>query len=450
MPQPRYDCIVIGAGYAGLTAARRLYRAGKNILLLEARNRVGGRVWTHAVSDELYLDLGAQWIGPTQTEMYRLCREYGIATFATYDAGKSSLLLQGKLRRYKGLIPPLAPWSLLQLQWGIFRINQLARHVSLHAPETHKKAQPWADMSTHEWLLRTLPNTTARTLFEVAYEAIFACHPREVSLLHSLFYIRSGGGFERLMNIRNGAQQHRIVGGAQQPANRMAAELAPVLRLHTTVRAIRQRETGVEVHAHNQWYTGQRVIVAVPPVVLRTIDFAPALPPAYRQHIATQQTGHVIKCYAVYERPFWRSRGWNGIAALPGRDVSVCFDNSPRDASQGVIMGFSLADAAKALWALPEAERKQRVLQCLADYLGPEAYQCMLYTDHSYSNDPLTGGCYAGMQPPGSGTASARQLQQLFGRVHWAGTETSTEWNGYMEGAVRSGLRAAGEVLAAL
>lgn len=451
MPTPSsstlYDVIVVGAGYAGLTATHELVKAGKNTLLLEARDRIGGRVWTQCFDDGSYVDLGGAWVGPTQDRLYALAREFGVETFPTYDTGQSTQYFRQRVKRYKGLIPPLPIGALLSLDRAIKKLNKLSKAVDLSAPWQTPDAAKLDAMTLASWITQHVPFRVARQFLTIAAEAVWAADPAEISLLHALFYIRSGRDLDTLMNVKDGAQQERFVGGAQTTADRLADTFRERLRLNSPVRRIEQQPDQVLLTTPTDTYAARRVILAVPPMLVNRIDFEPALPIQRQQLQQRVPMGSVWKCYGIYERPFWRDQGLNGLAATPDGHVTVTFDNSPNDGSRGILMGFVLGNQAKAFSLLTDAERQASALDSFARFFGEEARRPVRYLDHSFLNEEWSGGCYAGLMGPGVWTTLGHALREPVGRLHWAGTETADVWNGYIDGAVRSGERAAREVL---
>lgn len=442
-----FDCIVIGAGYAGLTAAHILKKAGKSVKILEARDRVGGRVFTQTYNGGFYLDLGGAWVGPGQNRFYDLIKETGNHTFKTYNEGKSVMWFDKKVKTYKGLIPPLSIGPLLSLDFGIKKINKLSKGIDLQNPWNHPMATVWDSMTLHTWLLKNMPFQKARDLFKIAAEAIWAANPNEVSFLHALFYTKSGENLDVLMNVDKGAQEERIVGGAQKPAISLAGMLQDIIELNKIVRSIVQAEDGLEIKGDGFSYESKHVIVALPPNQIGKIHFDPMLPANKNQLYDRMPMGTVTKTFAVYEKPFWREQGLNGLAASNNGYTSVTFDNSPKDGSKGILMGFVLANQAKQFSNLSPEERKQSILKSFSKMFGNEANNPEFYLDHSWSEEEFTGGCYAGLMPPGVWTSLGHALRQVTGRIHWAGTETATEWMGYIDGAIQSGERAANEIL---
>jgi monoamine oxidase len=442
-----YDVIVVGAGYAGLSAAQVLQQAGKKFLVLEARDRVGGRVYTKSLPNGTYVDLGAQWIGPGQDHMYALLNTYDLQHFPTHDVGKSLLCWDGKRKPYNGLIPPLPLPALLSLDRAIKSMNRLARTIDPSAPWQHPKAKQWDSITLQGWMNRTMMSEKAKQLFTIAAQAIYAVHPSEVSFFFALYYARSGKDFDTLMNIRQGAQESRILGGADLPARKIAETLSANLRLSHAVKKVTQDAHGVLVEGDGFQFKTRKLIFALPPVLLQQIHCTPSLPSFKWQLLQRMPMGAVWKCYAIYPTPFWREAGLNGLVASNAGHTRLVFDNSPADASKGILMGFVLADEARAFSMLNDAQRKASILASLVSYFGPEAEAIEAYTDHGWQEEEWSRGCYAAMMGPHTLSTMGMHLRTPVGHLHFAGTETAEEWNGYMEGAVRSGYREARLVL---
>ncbi|MFN3851042.1 MAG: flavin monoamine oxidase family protein [Spirosomataceae bacterium] len=442
-----YDVIVIGAGYAGLTATRELIRAEKKVLLLEARDRVGGRVYTKYLDDDTYVDLGGAWVGPTQDRIYGLIREFGLETFKTYDEGKSTLFFKGKTQYYKGLIPPLPIGALLSLDMAIKKMNKLSRTVNLERPWETPNAQYYDSMTLATWMNQQMSFDTAKIMFKLAAEAIWAADPNEISMLHALFYAKSGRDLDTLMNVKNGAQEERIVGGAMQPALKLSETIKDSIRLNSVVKSITQDTDNVIVRGDGFEFLAKRVIVALPPTMINRIEFLPVLPANREQLMQRMPMGTVTKTFAIYDKPFWRNKGLNGLSATNEGYTTVTFDNSPKDGSKGIMMGFVLGNQAKAFANLSSEERRESILNSFVNFYGEEARNPKLYLDHSWAEEEFTKGCYAAFMPPGVWTSLGKSLREPCSKIHWAGTETSDIWNGYIDGAIRSGERVVKEVL---
>ncbi len=442
-----YDAIIIGAGYAGLTAAAALKESGKNIKVLEARDRVGGRVYTKTLQNGSYVDLGGAWVGPGQDHFYKLIRETGNETFKTYEEGKSMMWFGDKVKAYKGLIPPLPIGPLLSLDFAIKKINKLSKTINLEKPWESPNAAEWDAMTLQTWMNRQMRFQKSRDLFKIAAEAIWAADPNEFSFLHALFYTKSGVSLDVLMNVGGGAQEERILGGAQQPALKIAERLMSEIKLNSAVNTIKQTEEMVTVSGNGFTYSAKKIIVALPPSMIGKIQFDPPLPANKQQLIQRMPMGTVTKTYAIYPKPFWREKGLNGLAATNNGYTTVTFDNSPKDGSKGILMGFVLANQAKAFANLSEPERKESILSSFVKMFGNEAANPEMYLDHSWAEEEYTGGCYAGLMTTGAWTSLGEALRKPCGNIHWAGTETATEWNGYIDGAIQSGERVAREVL---
>jgi monoamine oxidase len=436
--------IVVGAGLSGLAAARALTASGQDVVVLEGRDRVGGRTEGGHLDDGTPIELGGQWIGPTQDRMYALVAELGLEWFRTYnDEGTLLLDLRGRQTRvasHRGAMPRLGPFALADLAQGLARFTRLANRVDLAAPWTSPDAERLDGQTFESWVRRNLRTPIGRAYFHIACEAVFAAQASDLSLLHALFYSRSGTDFETLISTDRGAQQDRIVGGSIRIAEAMAAELGDRVRLGAVVRRIEQDDSSVRVVLRDgDVVEGSHVVVTLPPTLAGRLEYAPALPSWRDQLTQRLPAGSVIKVHAAYDEPFWRADGLNGQVASDRGPVKITFDNSPPTGTPGVLLGFLEGTQAR-VWARRSADdRRHTVLGCFARYFGPRALEPTEYVERDWMAEELTRGCYGAHFTPGVWTAYGHALREPVGRIHWAGAECSPVWNGYMEGAVRSG-----------
>jgi monoamine oxidase len=444
------DVLVVGGGLAGLTAARALLSAGRSVLVLEARDRVGGRIVNEDIGDGNIVEMGGEYAGPTQDRILALAAELEIAMFPTYDAGKKVLHFNGRRRTYSGTVPSLSPLVLADVGQAQARLELLARRIPTDAPWTAPDAERLDGQTFETWIRRHAASKTARKLLALGAEAVFAAEPGDLSALHVLFYSHAGGSFQRLIETTGGAQQDRFVGGSALIAERLAARLGGVVRLGAAVSRIEVSSDKVTATSVAGQVQGRRIIVTVPPLLAGRIDYAPALP-HWREQL-TQRTpmGSVIKCMAIYDEPFWRADGLSGQATGDGPGSRVVFDNSPPDGSPGVLLAFVEGDEARRLGREPLQVRRRAVLDSLVRYFGPRAAQPERYLERDWQQEKWSGGCYGTLFGPNVWTRYGHALREAVGPIHWAGTETASQWTGYMDGAVRSGERAATEVLALL
>lgn len=444
------DVGIVGAGLAGLMAARALVAAGVSVCVLEARDRVGGRTWTDVASDGTVIDRGGQWIGPTQLRMLRLVAELGVETFKTWDTGNNIQYRQGERRVYSGAIPTADRIVAADIMEAMLNLNMMAMQVPPDAPWTAPEAVAWDSQTFHTWLDINVASPDARALLELAIQAVFSAEPRDLSLLHVLFYTRSAGGLMDLVGVTGGAQETRFTAGAQTVANRLAAGLGDRIVLSAPVYSIAQGGDGVTIESEALTLTCDRAIVALPPTLAGRLRYRPALPGLRDQLTQRVPMGTVIKVHCIYPSPFWRDDGLTGQASSDSGVMRVTFDNSPQDGSRGVLLGFIEGDEGRAWGQRSQQERRAAVIECLVRYFGEQAAQPLEYIEQSWAEEEYTRGCYAGYMPPGVWSVYGTALRAPIGRIHWAGTETATSWNGYMEGAVQSGERAADEILTAL
>lgn len=460
------DVAIVGAGLAGLVAARRLDAAGVRALVVEARERVGGRVLNEEIGDGKVVEVGGQWIGPTQERIAALAAGLGVGTFPTYDEGRHVLEMGGRRATFAGsftdaglqlvrdLSKAISPLALADFEQARVRLDRMAKRVPLASPWDAPKARLWDGQTFATWVRRNTHTAAARSLFELATEAVWAAEPADVSLLHVLFYTRSGGGFDSLVGTGGGAQQDRFHGGSQRIALLLAEQLGEErVWLGAPVRRIEHGGEGVVVHAGSGAGSelavrARRAIIAVPPTLAGRIAYDPPLPALRDQLTQRMPQGSVIKTMAIYEEPFWREEGLSGQATSDLGPARVLFDNSPPDGSPGVLLGFLEGRLARHWATRPAAERREAILAGHARLLGPRAARPVDFIERVWAEEEWTRGCYGCLMTTGGWTEYGRALREPVGRLHWAGAETATVWNGYMDGAVSSGERAAAEVLA--
>ena len=443
------DVVIVGAGLAGLTAAREFTSRGKSCVVLEARDRVGGRTLSQPLAGDT-IDLGGQWIGPTQIRLAALAKELGIATFPQYHNGRKLLSWGGKLSSYEGDLPRLSILAQLELFLTDRRWKSFVREIPPEAPWHAPRALEWDSMTLETWKLRHLRSAGARLFVDAVTRAVLTSEPRDVSFLFFLSYLRWGHGLESLISIKGGAQQERFVGGAQQISQRLDDQLAPRVVLGAPVREIEQTSDGVIVRSDLGTYRARHVVVAVPPLLAGRIHYTAALPAKRDQLTARMPLGSVIKYVAAYERPFWREAGFSGEAVSDTGITVTTFDDSSHDATHPALVTFSDGAAARDWSDRSAEERKKAVLNELVRFFGPEADRPVGFAEKNWNDDPWSRGCYVGVAGPGTLTAFGEALREPCGRIHWAGTETATEWMGYLDGAIQSGQRVATEVCARL
>ncbi len=442
------EYIVIGAGAAGLTAAYELKKKGASVLVLEARERVGGRTWS-AKLDGAEIDWGGEWVGSSQLRVYALMKELGVRTFPTFDTGLKILELNGRTSTYSGTIPWLAPWKLIQIQLAIWVIDAWANRLDINAPWTHKQAAKW-DATTLDAVRRTFMwSADARATMDAAMRTIFGAESGDLSMLHMLAYVQSAGSMNNLIATEGGFQHDRIAGGAQSIALALLQAVGEenVLLGHP-VKAVAQDDEGVSVScANGTSFRAKRVIVAIPLPLGAHIDFSPALPNLRTQLMNRSSMGGAVKIFVRYERAFWRERGFSGEAASGDGPISVTYDQCNEDGSNPCLMAFVGGKFARTWHQIDPQERQQIVTQRLARYFGDEALKPLAYQENDWCAETFSGGAPITLFPTGTLSVHGPALRAPVGRIHWAGTETARQCMGFIEGAIESGQRAAEEVL---
>lgn len=450
------DVAIVGAGLTGLAAAAELERLGASTLVLEARERVGGRVLSIPLGDGVAIDQGGQFVGPPREGpwlMDALCRELGVERFRTPEQGEKLVVVDGRRLRYRGLAPA-RPWhAALELVHAKNRLERLARRVPLGAPWLAERVSRLDGETYATWIERNVRTRQSRALLRLATETLYAAAPEEISLLHALAYVRSAGRghLTFLARIARGHQQEQLRGGAQSVPLALAARLGERVALGAEVRE-------VEVHGPDRVtlsgprvaVTCRRALLALPPTLADRLAYRPSLPAWRAQAARSFRGGTVIAASLVYGSPHWRERGLCGYAANASGPVRGVLDVSPPGAPCGVLQAFVVADAARALGRRPPGERRAAILDALAELFGEPARRPERYFEKDWSTDPWTRGCYHGIAPPRAWTDHGPALHAPVGPLHWASSETATWGLGTMEGALDAGRRAAHAITATL
>jgi len=444
MPDPTWtaDVIVVGAGFAGLAGARELTRLGHDVLVLEGRDRVGGRSYTSHIAG-VPVDMGGTFVGPTQDAVLAFAADLGISTVPTYHDGANLIRWRGAVRSYRGTIPRLSLSGLIDLARVRWQFARIAATVSLTEPWTARRAAALDGQSLGGWLRSVRAGATARDLLAIMTRVTWGCEPDDVSMLHAARYVRAAGGLDRMLDVENGAQQDRFSAGTQHIADTAAAELGDRVVLEAAVQRIEHHDNGVRVTTEKGSAEGRFVVVAIPPAHRGGIDFTPPLPAEHQQLITHWPQGKLSKAYVAYATPFWRNNGYSGEALSDEGPVFITFDVSPQPEGPGVLLGFV---DARTFDGLSADQRRQRALDCFASLFGDEALTPLDYIDHRWGAEEFAMGGPTAAVPPGSWTRYGPWLRRPVGVIHWAGTETADEWTGFLDGAVRSGHRAAAEV----
>lgn len=444
------DVIVIGAGLAGLNAARMLHQAGLTVQVLEAQGRLGGRTLTHSLPGGGHVDLGAQWVHPQMRRVLHLVDAYGLTLLGTAQASdlKAAIVLGDRVYIDDNplrLLPAAA-----QPEWQRMSqcLDDLVAQVSLTQPLGPVNAAALDRLSVADWMQRHLHHPQSRQLFEAIVREYCSAELEHLSFLQFLFSSRTDASAEHWLETVEG--QYQIAEGFQTLAQRLALDVPSGLRLNQPVQAIEQQPHGVCVSTSHQIFRASRVIMAIPPAQALRIQFTPDLPKQRQQLLAQTPMGAVIKVFIWYDRPFWREAGLNMLMMDRSAIIAAAYDAGQPEGTPPALVAFISAEQAQAWSDRAPAARQQAVLAALAQGLGPAALSPRAYLEKDWVHEPWIGGGYHGFARPGTWSTAGTLPWQSWGLIHWAGTETAQTFYGYTEGALASGERAAREVLRSL
>ncbi len=444
------DVVVVGAGIAGLGAAAALVQEGREVVVLEARDRVGGRTENVEIGDQPN-EIGGPWVAPYQSELRGLLDELGIELFPSHRTGEHVHVGPDRtVTRYEGHDAPLSDAAGRSYAAAVAKLDELAAQLDPDAPWEHLDAFELDSLTYEEWLQREVDDEAARDLLRSFLAGGFMTKPAQsFSLLAGLWVIAGAGGVDNLFEP-DLCLAYRVLGGSQLIALRLAEELGERVRLGSPVRDLAWGDGRVTARAGDTVFTARAAVLAVPPNLVSAIRFEPALPPwRYRleQHLSQ---GAVIKCLAVYETPFWRDAGLSGEGFAPYELVREVYDNTPPSGAPGVLCTFLAGERAEHAGRLTPEERRGLVLDGFATFFGHPAREAVDYVERDWSAEEWTRGAYCATFDVGGLSRLGPDLRRPVGPIHWACTDISGFGNMHMEGALRSGRAAAREVLATL
>ncbi|UOQ90454.1 FAD-dependent oxidoreductase [Agromyces endophyticus] len=447
------DVVIVGAGASGLTAANKLKAAGKSVVVLEARDRIGGRLWTDDI-DGAMLEIGGQWVSPDQDALIETIAELGLETYSRYREGENVYIAEdGERRLFEGEIFPVPAKTEGEIVGLIEKLDALVAEIDPDAPWAHPRAKELDEVSFAEWLGTQTDDEEAKLNIGMFIAGAMLTKPTHAfSALQALLMAASAGSFSNLVDA-DFILDKRVVGGLQQVPLGLAAKLGDAVRLNQPVRKLRWNpdnpEQGVVAVTDSLEVHAQRVILAVPPILYSRISYEPPLP--RRQHQLHQHLsmGFVIKVHAVYETPFWRARGLSGTAFSPYELCHEAYDNTNHGDSRGTLVGFVSDEEADGVFTLSAEERKAKILESLSHYYGPEALNPVVYYESDWGSEEWTRGAYAASFDMGGLARYGADLRKNVGPIHFACSDMAGKGYQHVDGAIRMGRLVAEQIIAA-
>jgi putrescine oxidase len=440
MAELNRDVVIVGAGAAGLTAANELKKAGLSVVVLEARDRVGGRLWTDVV-DGAMLEIGGQWVSPDQEALKETIAELGLETYPRYREGDSVYIgRDGKLTRFTGEIFPVAPETEREIVRLIDKLDAMVAEVDPDAPWTHPDAEALDRVSFEAWLEEQTADQEARDNIALFIAGAMLTKPAYAfSALQALLMAASAGSFSHLVDA-DYILDERVVGGLQQVPLLLAERLGEDVMLGQPVTEIRRGDSGVTVVTDEGLTVRARfVILAHAPILYPWIEFDPPLPRLKQQMHQHISMGFVIKVHSVYDRPFWREQGLSGTAFSPYELSHEAYDNTNHGDERGTLVGFVSDRDADDLFRVSADERKARILESLSHYYGDEAKNPLVYFESDWGAEEWTRGAYAASFDLGGLARYGADLRTPVGPIHFACSDMAGAGYQHVDGAIRMG-----------
>ncbi|MEV8272014.1 NAD(P)/FAD-dependent oxidoreductase [Microbacterium sp. NPDC077184] len=442
------DVVIVGAGAAGLTAAHELRKAGLSVAVLEARERVGGRLWTDVI-DGAMLEIGGQWVSPDQEALKETIAELGLETYSRYREGESVYInAAGERTLFTGEIFPVKPETEKELVRLIDKLDAMVAETDPDRPWDRPDAEELDRISFEAWLEQETDDQEARDNIALFIAGAMLTKPAYAfSALQALLMAASAGSFSHLVDA-DYILDERVVGGLQQVPLLLAERLGDDVFLEQPVTEVKTADDGVTIVTDNGMIVRARyVILAHAPILYPWIEFDPPLPRLKQQLHQHISMGFVIKVHAVYDRPFWRDKGLSGTAFSPYELSHEAYDNTNHGDERGTLVGFVSDRNADDLFRVSAEERKERILASLANYFGPEAKDPLVYYESDWGAEEWTRGAYAASFDLGGLTRYGADLRTPVGPIHFACSDMAGAGYQHVDGAIRMGRLVAQNIL---
>ncbi|WP_244632842.1 NAD(P)/FAD-dependent oxidoreductase [Aeromicrobium sp. CFBP 8757] len=441
------DVVVIGAGATGLSAAHTLQKAGRSVVVLEARDRVGGRLWTDEV-DGVDLELGGQWVSPDQEELLRTIDELGLETFSRYREGESVYIgITGERRTFEGEQVPVSP----EVEKEMTRLTELLDSLAEQMDPARPWEAPYADELDRQtfaaWLEAGSDEPEARdNIAMFIAQAMLTKPAHNFSALQAVHMAASAGSFTHLVDSEF-ILDKRVVGGLQSVPLALAERLGDAVRPGHDVERVRWSDDGVEVVAGDVVVSGRHLVLAVPPTVVSRIRFDPPLPTEQREAHQHQSFGQVIKLHITYPTPFWRDAGLSGTVFSPYELVHEAYDNTNHGDTRGTLVGFVSDERADGVLRLSPEERRGAILASLAAYYGDQALEPSSYFESDWTSEELGQGAYASSFDLGGLTRFGARLREQVGPIQIGSSDVAGLGFQHVDGALRVGAEMAHHII---